>query len=128
MKEIWKDIPWFEWLYQVSNMGRVKNRHWKIIKGRSNGKYLKVNLYNKWISKQFSIHVLVMLTFIWPRPIENNGKSYDINHKWKDWNKFNNKLSNLEYCTKKENTKHKINVLWSTGIMESHKYYRSKKV
>lgn len=26
-KEIWKDIPGYEGLYQVSNMGRVKNIH-----------------------------------------------------------------------------------------------------
>lgn len=24
-KEIWKDIPWYEWLYQASNMWRVKS-------------------------------------------------------------------------------------------------------
>lgn len=24
MAEIWKDISWYEWLYQVSNLWRVK--------------------------------------------------------------------------------------------------------
>jgi hypothetical protein len=50
--EIWKDIPWFEWIYQVSNLGRVKSlerfrdnwNKWyiqkeKIIKQLENNKY-----------------------------------------------------------------------------------------
>jgi len=39
-KEIWKDIPWYEWLYQASNLGRIKSlskkwswwHNWKILK------------------------------------------------------------------------------------------------
>lgn len=29
MKEIWKDIPWFEWKYQVSSLWRVKRLSYK---------------------------------------------------------------------------------------------------
>lgn len=36
MEEIWKDIYWFDWLYQVSNLWRVKSfshsKYWKILK------------------------------------------------------------------------------------------------
>lgn len=30
-KEIWKDIPWYEWKYQVSSLGRVKRLPYKWI-------------------------------------------------------------------------------------------------
>ena len=32
MKEIWKPIPKYEGLYEVSNLGRIKNRKGQIIK------------------------------------------------------------------------------------------------
>lgn len=32
MKEIWKDVYNFEGLYKVSNFGRIKNRHNRILK------------------------------------------------------------------------------------------------
>jgi len=41
-QEIFKDIPWYEWLYQVSNLGNVKSlnylRTWK--------EHKKVNQYD----------------------------------------------------------------------------------
>jgi len=44
-QEIFKDIPWYEWLYQVSNLGNVKSlnylRTWK-----EHNKSKKVNQYD----------------------------------------------------------------------------------
>lgn len=40
MKEIWKDIPEYEELYQISNLGRVRSKD-RLIKVKCNGYYWK---------------------------------------------------------------------------------------
>ena len=119
MNEIWKDIPGYERLYQVSNLGNVKSlsremwngvSFWKskerILKVRkcSNG-YLDCLLYDiKRKAKRKRVHRLVMLAFHGPSDLE-------VNHI--DGNKKNNCEWNLEYCTNRENSLHAI----STGLI-----------
>jgi hypothetical protein len=99
MKEIFKDIPNYEGLYQVSNYGRVKSLKFGIevfIKDSINAwGYPSVNLK----SKQNVIHRLVAITFI-PNP---KNKPF-VNHK--DGIKTNSQLDNLEWVTRKENAQH----------------------
>lgn len=107
---IWKDIIWYEWRYQISNLGNVKSlwnnraKKEKVLKKRKNV-YYQVILHNKLIVKTLYIHRLVAQAFI-PNP-ENKPQ---INHI--DWNKLNNRLENLEWCTISENHLHKYRVLW----------------
>lgn len=109
MKEIWKDIPNYEGLYQVSNLGRVMSLHSyggnssRIMKPCGNGTgYLKVMLCKNLQQKQYLVHRLVAMAFI-PNP--NN---YDfVNHK--DENKMNNCVENLEWCTKSYNSIYYLN-------------------
>ena len=92
MQEIWKDIPEYEGLYQVSNLGRVKSKK-KILKPIK-GEYLKVGLSKNGVQTTKYIHRLVAETFL--------GKcNLQVNHK--DENKYNNHLDNLEWVTFKEN-------------------------
>lgn len=103
MKEIWKDIKNYEGLYQVSNLGNVKSlhRYEKLLKpyiNEHNG-YVYVILYKNKKNKCCRVHRLVAQTFI--SNYEN--KPY-VNHI--DGNKQNNCVSNLEWCTAKENTQH----------------------
>lgn len=114
--EIWQDICGYEGYYQVSNLGRVKSLS-RPIKARGNkdrnfvGRvlkeyktpegYLSVNLCVKNKGKTFLIHHLVAKTFIGDRP-----ERLDINHK--NGNKTDNRLGNLEYCTRSENILHAI--------------------
>ena len=132
MKEIRKDIKWYEWLYQVSNLWRVrsldhytlqKNKRWwyskvfhkwKILnprnkKNKSNVIYKVVTL-NKQKRKNFYVHRLVAEYFIWKIK-----KWFEVAHI--DWNPHNNIISNLKICTHKENEKDKI-IHWTITIWE----------
>jgi len=112
--EIWKPIPNFEGLYEVSNLGRVKalkrkkncNRGWGWIKEHimkqttANSEYYRVPLTNKeHLKKYYLVHRLVAQAFI-PNP--NNLPQ--VNHK--DGNKSNNCVNNLEWITREDNIKH----------------------
>lgn len=106
MQEIWKDIVGYESFYQVSNYGRVKAlKYWsgvhhryydreKIMILRENERgYLKVQLRKNGKSKTYYVHRLVAEAFI-PNP--NNLP--EVNHK-NEFEKGNNKVDNLEWCS-----------------------------
>lgn len=112
--EIWKDVPNYEGLYKVSNLGNVKalerrkncNRGYGIIKEHimkptmHNSDYYRVPLTNKnHIRKYYLVHRLVAMAFL---PNENNFE--EVNHI--DGNKLNNNVNNLEWCTKSYNMRH----------------------
>lgn len=99
IEEVWKDIPNYEGLYQISNLGRVKSlpRKWSpketILKAEGKSEeYLHVSLWKNRVSYHLYIHKCVAQLFV-PNP---NNYTY-INHK--DENKRNNTYSNLEWCT-----------------------------
>ena len=97
MEEIWKDIEGYEGLYQVSNLGNVKSLKAKrnLYYSNSNNGYLRVGLF-KGTRKMFAIHRLVAKAFL-PNPQHKKV----VNHK--DFDVKNNAVSNLEWCTFKEN-------------------------
>jgi hypothetical protein len=94
--EIWKDIP--NTHYMVSNFGRAITKSSgikKIYKFKSNNQsYFRLDQLG-------ALHRLVAKCFI-PNPLN---KPF-INHI--DGNKWNNHVSNLEWCTSKENNEHAI--------------------
>jgi hypothetical protein len=107
--EIWKNIEGYPG-YQVSNMGRVKSlvkayrREEIILKGSPNTTgYILVQLYPEPRKrKSLLVHRLVMLTFQ-PNPMMDE---LEVNHK--DLDTTNNKMSNLEWVTQKENKEHYV--------------------
>ena len=110
--EIWKDIPNYEGRYQVSSLGRVKSFKFskeRVLKCAVNSTgYILTNLYEKANRKAYKVHRLVMIAFI--------GESdLDVNHK--NGIKTDNRLENLEYCTRSENVQHAFN----TGLSQSVK-------
>lgn len=93
MFENWADIITHKGLYQISNMGRVRNKYNKILKGYTNNKgYQMVHLRTETTNKLYSIHRLVATHFI-PNP---DNLPY-VNHK--NEIKTDNRAVNLEWCT-----------------------------
>ena len=111
-KEIWRAIPNYEGIYEVSNLGRVKsiereivdknnrimNRKEIILKQCTDKKgYKRVKLFADGKTLNTRVHRLVALAFI-PNP-ENLPQ---VNHK--DEIKSNNLVENLEWCSAQYNT------------------------
>jgi len=102
--EIWKDIPGYEGLYQVSDCGQVKScshsetSKERILKYHLHQKgYYRLNLRKDGKDKKFLVHRLVALAFL------DGDNSLTINHI--DECKTNNHVSNLEYLSSAENTR-----------------------
>lgn len=89
--ETWKDVPDYEGIYQVSNLGNVRSRNKTLTPGIATNGYPLVTLSKNGKTKSFTVHKLVALAFI-PNP--NNLKC--INHK--DECRTNNRVDNLEWC------------------------------
>lgn len=118
MNEIWKDIIWYEWLYQVSNLGNVKSLfRYKKILSPSKWRYLRVSLTKESVTKDYSIHRLVAQTFI-----QNPENKKEVNHI--NWIKYDNRLHNLEWCTRSENEIHSHAVLWKISGKERQVVYQ----
>ena len=112
-KELWKQVPFFENCYEVSNFGNLRSLDRTIkhktktnfYKGKdvnvgvsSNG-YKSYVFYNNGYRKSHTIHRLVANLFI-----DNPNNKNQVNHI--DGNKLNNHFSNLEWCTHQENSTH----------------------
>jgi hypothetical protein len=111
MNEEWRDIPHYEGLYQVSNLGQIRSIDrvvrrgigtTKMLKGiilnplfQRNG-YMFVILSKNGKTKRMAIHRAVALAFI-PNP---DNKS-EVNHINED--KRDNRVSNLEWITIHDN-------------------------
>lgn len=111
--EEWAPVPEFDGYLEASNMGRIKNA-WtgKVLKQQTNRKGYKtvtVNVLGKTFTRE--VHRWVASAFI-----KGNHTGMDVHHK--DADKTNNKLSNLEYCTRKENIRHAI----EDGIMKTNNF------
>ena len=114
--EIWKDIAGCSNDYQISNLGNIKNKKGLILKQKINkyrGNY-KLIILSKYGNRILRVHRLVAKTFI-PNPLNKP----EVNHINGD--KTDNRVENLEWVTRKENTIH----MYKTGL-GGGKTYKSK--
>jgi len=124
IKETWKPIAGWEESHCVSNLGRIKSSKRTIINPVNNAQYvvndkiMKSNLVGagymglilgaNGIKKRYIVSRLVAIAFI-----VNPENKPCVNHI--DGDKLNNAVSNLEWCTHKENTIHGF----KTGLMST---------
>ena len=106
MIEEWEDILGYEGLYKVSNLGNIKSLKFqkeKVLKLQTNTKgYFIVNLYKNKKMKSHQIHQLVAIAFLNHVPCK---MELVINHI--NFDKKDNKVSNLEIVTNRENSNRK---------------------
>ena len=128
MNEEWKDIKGYEGLYQVSNLGRVKslkdrygNCREKILTPGARHVDLYVKLYKNSKVKTFKVHRLVAMHFI-----DNSNNYKEVNHK--DEDKFNNRVDNLEWCTREYNLNYGTRNKRASEKMKGSKHPQSRKV
>lgn len=112
-QEIWKPVPGWEGLYEVSNRGAVRSLRGKgrILKpqrgskgkGRADAQYPRVvfkrTVDGEHIHERVRVHRLVWSVFRGPIP-----EGLEVNHK--DLDRANAALSNLELLTRKANLAH----------------------
>ena len=112
MKEIWRKIPNYENLYEVSSFGRIRSIPRKgticsmkclALNKKKNG-YVNVILTKNNKKRTFRVHRIVALVFV-PN-LYNKPQFNHLNGKRDD-----NRACNLEWCTAKENIQHKFKVL-----------------
>ena len=139
MQEVFKDIPGYKGIYQISNFGAVKSLERKVMfkcgirfytQKESFKKptadchgYLYVNLYSKSIKKSIKIHQLIAMAFLNHKPC---GYKLVVDHI--DNNPLNNNLNNLQLISQRENSskdkkndligayRHKLSKKWFSSI------------
>lgn len=111
MIEVWKDIPGYEGCFQASDQGRIRSLDRYVpTKSRAGlwterfiaGQIIKPHkrkdhYYTLCLArKPFTVHRLVAITFLGPRP-----EGFEVAHK--DGDRANCKLENLRYSTHLDN-------------------------
>lgn len=111
MEEIWKPIPNFKG-YEISNTGQIRSYHSDgsgfrklldephILKPGNNRGYYMVTLVRNQVKHSFTVHRLVLETFIGNKP-----KGKQARHL--NGNKRDNRIENLQWGTAKENANDK---------------------
>lgn len=111
--EVWKDVPGYEGLYQVSNLGRVKSlERWRkngsgkqkiperiMSQNAINRGYLMVQLSKNGVYKNVLVHRIVAEAFV-----QNLNGLDTVNHI--NGNKTDNRSTNLEWVTRGDNLRH----------------------
>lgn len=97
VNEVWKDVRGYEGCYAVSNLGRVWNyrENREQCQAENSAGYYRVCFRRK----KFFVHRLVAEVFV-----EGIFDGAIVNHK--DCDKTNNTADNLEWVTRKYNSKH----------------------
>lgn len=122
--EKWKDVPDYEGMYRISDLGRIKSlnykrtNQYKILKPYLNNVgYRKISLCKNGIVKKVFIHQLVFYCFSG----ETKSKCFIIDHK--NNIRIDNRFKNLQSLTQRKNTcKDKVNFNHCVQINKQNKF------
>ena len=108
-----KAIPWYEWHYSATMDWLIYSHKWKwkYLKNKISWKgYHYVILCLDGVTKNHYVHRLIMLTYYWYQNL-------DVNHI--NWIKIDNRIENLEYCTRSQNQLHAFSI-WLNHVSKKH--------
>ena len=125
-KEEWRDIPGYDGLYQVSNLGNVLSvRRKKMLKPAMSKGYKVVVLCDNAVRRTISIHKIVAMSFLNHKPC---GMNKVVDHI--DGNTLNNDVSNLQIIShrgniQKANRKDKSSKFTGVSFHKRRQLYRA---
>lgn len=92
MREEWKQIKWYEWLYEVSNLWYIRNSKYYNMKSRASWRSWarKIELSKDNKKKTFYLHRLIAQAFL---GLDINNVKISVWHK--DYDNDNNCVDNL---------------------------------
>lgn len=103
MTEQWLPVPGYEGLYEVSDLGRIRNKHGRVLKQHplGNVEYLGIHLHRAGRRATRTVHSIVLEAFHGPRPVglegcHRNGQATD------------NRACNLRWGTRSSNHLDKV--------------------
>ena len=97
--EEWRDIPGYEGLYKVSDLGRVLGlKRGRVMNGSKRRRYVSISLRGIGF-RTYEVHQLVAMAFLNHKPLENKLVVDHINN-----DGFDNRLCNLQVITNRLNS------------------------
>lgn len=126
--EVWKPVVGYEGLYEASNFGKIKSLwNWnssnslrKVLSPNNMKiKYKQVYLSKRWKGNTNLVHRIVAKAFI-PNPEDKP----QVNHI--NWIKTDNRVENLEWCTRSENSLHAYRQLWKIFWFRKSKFCHNR--
>lgn len=98
MEEVWLPVVNFEGLYEISNLGNIKNSRGKLMKQFNRNGYKRVELWKNKTKYRKSVHVLVGEAFL-----SNYNNDPFVTHK--DGDIRNNEVDNLKWTSENKRNK-----------------------